>query len=57
MILPSNIIIVIKSKRMRKAGRVALRDIKRNTYSVLIRKPEGKTPLGNPDVNSRIILK
>jgi hypothetical protein len=28
-----------------------------NTYKVFIEKPEGKIPLGRPDVDERIILK
>jgi hypothetical protein len=30
---------------------------KRNTYRILVRKPEGKRPLGIQDVGSWIILK
>jgi hypothetical protein len=36
---------------------VALTGVQKNTHSVLMRKPEGNIPLGNPDVNKRIILK
>jgi hypothetical protein len=37
--------------------RVALTGVQKNTHSVLMRKPEGKTPLGYPDMNKIIILK
>jgi hypothetical protein len=30
---------------------------KRGIYRVLVWKPEGKTPLGNPSVDGRIILR
>jgi len=39
---------VIKSRRMRLAGNVAcIREI-RDAYKILVRKPEGKRPLGRP---------
>jgi hypothetical protein len=41
-----NIIRMIKSRKMRWAGHVALMVAKRNAYTILIRKPEGKRPLG-----------
>jgi hypothetical protein len=37
-----------KSRRMRWAGHVARMGEERNVYSVLMRKPEGKRPLGRP---------
>jgi hypothetical protein len=40
-----NIISVIKSRRMRWAGHVALMGETRNAYKILIGKPEGKRPL------------
>jgi hypothetical protein len=40
-----NIVVVIKSRRMRWAGHVACRG-RRGVYRVLVRKPEGKRPLG-----------
>jgi hypothetical protein len=43
-----NIIRVSKSKRMRWEGRVARMAKRRVVYRVLIRKPEGKRPLGRP---------
>ena len=42
-----NIVRVIKS-RMRWAGHVARMDEERGVYKVLVRKPEGKRPLGRP---------
>jgi len=41
-----NIVRVIKSRRMRRAGHVARMGEKRGVYSVLVEKPEGKRPLG-----------
>jgi hypothetical protein len=43
-----NIIRMIKLRRMRLAGHVARMGEKRNTYRLLVRKPEGKRPLGRP---------
>jgi hypothetical protein len=43
-----SIIRIIKSRRMRWAGHVARMGEKRNVYSLLVGKPEGKRPLGNP---------
>jgi hypothetical protein len=43
--LPS-IIRIIKSRRMRWAGHVGRIGEKRNVYRLLVRKPEGKRPLG-----------
>jgi hypothetical protein len=37
---------IIKSRRMRWAGHVTQMGEKRNTYRLLVRKPEGKRPLG-----------
>jgi len=39
---------VIKSRRMRWAGHVARMGEERVLYRVLVRKPEGKRPLGRP---------
>jgi hypothetical protein len=39
---------IIKSRRMRWAGRVARMGEKRNVYRLLVGKPEGKKPLGRP---------
>jgi hypothetical protein len=43
-----NIIRMIKSRRMRWAGHVAQIGEKRNSYRILVGKPEGKRPLGKP---------
>jgi hypothetical protein len=43
-----DIIRQIKSRRMRWAGNVARFGEGRNVYRVLLRKPEGKSPLGTP---------
>jgi hypothetical protein len=43
-----NIIITIKSKRMRRAGNIARIGAERNAYMVLVGKPEGKSPVGRP---------
>jgi hypothetical protein len=39
---------MIKSIKMRKARRVVRMGEKRNAYSLLVGKPEGKRPLGRP---------
>ena len=44
----TNIVHVIKSRRMRWAGHVALMEGKRGEYRVLVGKPEGKRTLGRP---------
>ena len=44
----SNILRVVKSKRLRWAGHVARMGEGRGMYSVLVGKPEGKRPLGRP---------
>jgi hypothetical protein len=44
----TNIVRVIKSKRMRWAGHVARTSEERVMYRVLVGKPEGKRPLGRP---------
>ena len=43
-----NIVRVIKSRRLRWAGHVALTGERRGVYRVLVGKPEGKRPLGIP---------
>jgi hypothetical protein len=43
-----SIIIIIKSRRMRWGGHVARMGERRNVYSLLVGKPEGKIPLGRP---------
>jgi hypothetical protein len=44
----SNIVRVIKSRRMRWAGHVELMRDRRVAYSVLVGKPEGRRPLWRP---------
>jgi hypothetical protein len=43
-----SIIRMMKSRRMRWAGHVARMGEKRNAYTILVGKPEGKRPLGRP---------
>jgi len=43
-----NIVLVIKSKRMRWVGHVARMGERRGVYRCLVGKPEGKRPLGRP---------
>ena len=44
----SNIVRVVKSRRMRWAGHVARMGEERVVHRVLVVKPEGKRPLGRP---------
>ena len=44
----SNIVRVIKSKKMRWAGHVARMGVGRGVYRVFLWKPDGKRPLGRP---------
>ena len=44
----TNIVRVIKSRRMRWAGHVAHMGERRGAYRVLVGKSEGKRPLGRP---------
>jgi hypothetical protein len=43
-----NIVRVIKSRRMRRAGHVAHMEERRGVYRVLVGRPEGKSPLRRP---------
>jgi hypothetical protein len=52
-----NIVRVIKSRKIRWAGHVARMGEGRDVYRVLVGKPEGKSNLGDPGVNGRIILR
>ena len=52
----SNIVRVIKSKRMRWAGHVARMGEERGVYRDLVGKPEERRPLGRFGVDGRIIL-
>jgi len=54
--LPNNVR-VVKSRRMRWAGLVARMGEDRGVHRVLVGKPEGKRPLGDQDVDGRIILR
>jgi hypothetical protein len=53
----SNIVLVIKSRRMRWAGNVARLGEGRGVYGILVGKPEGEDHWGDPGVDGRIILK
>jgi len=53
----TNIVRVIKSRRMRWAGHVARMRERRGVYRVLVGKLVGKENLGDPDVDGRIILR
>jgi hypothetical protein len=44
----TNIVRVVKSRRMRWAGHVARMREKRGVHRVLVGKPEGKTPFVRP---------
>jgi hypothetical protein len=39
---------MVKSRKMKWAGHVARMQEKRNSYRILLGKPEGKRPLGRP---------
>jgi hypothetical protein len=52
-----NIILVIKSRRMRWAGHIACIEEKGGAYSMLVGRPEGRQPLRRPRCRRRIILK
>jgi len=48
---------VVKSRRMRWAGHVARMGEDRGVHRVLVGKPEGKRPLGRPNLDGWIILR
>ena len=48
---------VVKSRRMRWAWHVARMGEDRGVHRVLVGKPEGKRPLGDQDVDGRIIIR
>jgi hypothetical protein len=52
-----NITRMIKSRRMRWAGHVARMWKTRNAYRILVGRPEGKRPLGRPNIGGWTILK
>jgi hypothetical protein len=51
-----NIIRMVKTRKTR-AGNIACMGGRRNAYRILVRKTEGKKPLGRLDVGGRIILR
>jgi hypothetical protein len=53
----SNIIRVIKSRRMRWEGHVARLEERRDAYLVLVGKPEGKRSLGRPWCRREVNIK
>ena len=52
-----NIVRVIKSRRMRWGVHVTRMGKRRSLYRILVRKPEGKTPLGRSMRDGKIILR
>ena len=56
-----NIVRVIKSRRLRRAGHVARMEEDRSAFKILTGKPTGKRPLGRPrrrwEDNTRMDLK
>ena len=52
-----NIVRVVKSRRMRWAGHVTRMGEDRGVHRVLVGNPEGKRPLGDQDIDGRIILR
>ena len=43
-----NIVLVVKSRRMRWAGNVAFMGEKKGVYRILVGRPEGNSALGRP---------
>ena len=52
-----NIARMITSRRIRWVAHVARMVYGRGIYRVLVRKPEGKSPHGDPGIDGRIILR
>jgi hypothetical protein len=52
-----NIVLVIKSRRMRCSGHVTHKEEWRGVYRVLVGKPEGKRPFGRPRLRWEDIIK
>jgi len=52
-----NVVLVVKSRRMRWAGHVARMGEGRGVHRVLVGKRGGKRSLGDPGVDGRIILR
>jgi hypothetical protein len=50
-----NVVRVMKSRRMRRAGHVARMGEGRGVYRDLVGKPEGKRPIGKPGIDGIII--
>jgi hypothetical protein len=50
----TNVIWMSKSRRMRWMVHVARMEERRGAYWILVGKPEGKRPLGRPDVDGKI---
>jgi hypothetical protein len=48
---------MIKLNRLRWVGHVACIEVKRNAYSVLLEKPNGKSPPKRLHIGRRVILK
>ena len=44
----SNVVRVIKSRRLRWAGHVAKMEVDRSAFKILTGKPTGRRPLGRP---------
>ena len=55
IIIIINIVRVVKSRRMRWAGHVARMGEVRVVHRVLVGKPEGKSSLGRPRLDGRVI--
>jgi ribosomal protein L34 len=47
---------VIKARRMRWAGYVARMEAVRGAYTILVRRPEGRRPLGRPRITLKYIF-
>ena len=52
-----NIVLVIKSRRMRLEGHVVRMEERRGVYRVLVGTTEGKRPLGRPRLRWRMTLR
>jgi hypothetical protein len=52
-----NIVRVVKSRRMRRAGHVAHMREGRGVHRVLVGEPEGKRPMGRPRGRGEVILR
>ena len=52
-----NVVRMVKSRRVRRAGHVACMEEGRGVHKVLVGKSEGKNHWGDQDVDGRIILR